>query len=322
MAPKILITGATGFIGKNLAPLIVRSKEARFLVRPTSNIGLLKNLENAEIVLGDLEQNYGLPDALDDIEIVIHCAARTMGKNYFEFYNTNTLGTINITSAMKKKAVKKILFLSSQAACGPAPNKRPLDESTPPRPISFYGRTKYLAEQAVIQSGLQYTILRPVSVYGPYDLDILRYIKLLNLGLGLIPGWGEKYINLIYVADLVRVILKIIESDSFHNRIYFINDGNIYKFSELFDEISKILKKKNIRIYIPKSLSLLAGLFNDIFLPEKRRLISRDKVREISARYWVCNDSRAVTELNFKPEYSLEKGLKKTIKWYQEQGYI
>ncbi len=322
MKTEILITGATGFIGKNLVPEIARRRKVRVFTRPTSNIEYLKDLPQVEIVQGNLVENYSLNDALKDIELVIHCAGETRGKNFAAFYRTNTSATKNLLTVMKQKGVKKILFLSSQSAAGPSPDKNPIDESNIPNPISSYGQSKCLAERMIIQSGFEYIILRPVSTYGPYDTDILKYIKLLNKGLGLIVGREEKYFNLIYVMDLVKIILKVIKLDIFNNKIYFINDGNIYSFSQVFSTIAGILKKKIVKIYVPESLSLCFGLFNDALLPGHKKLITYDKVKELTARYWLCKNSLAVRELKFSPEYGLEQGMRLTVEWYQKHNYI
>jgi len=113
----ILITGATGFVGKNLIPALAKHGRLRILVRRTSNIELFKEKPNIDIVFGDIEKGTGIDAALQNIDMVVHAAARTMGKNYLEYYQTNVLGTLNLIRAMEKRDIKKILLLSSHAAC-------------------------------------------------------------------------------------------------------------------------------------------------------------------------------------------------------------
>jgi len=319
---RILIIGATGFVGKNLVLQITQRQNVSILVRQTSNIELFKNNQNVNILYGDLEKNEGIIEALDNIDVVIHCAAKTMGRSYWEFYSTNTKGTAHLINAMLVKNVRKLLYLSSHAACGPSPSDEPLSSYTHTNPISFYGRTKQLAEDLIMNSGLQFTIIRPVSVYGPYDKEILTYIKLLNHGICPIVGFGAKYLNLIYVKDLVDLVIKVIENNHFMDRVYFANDGQCYSLGLVMDTIAKVLNKKSRKIYIPISLALFIGLLNDVFLPGDKKLVTRDKIRELGCQYWTCSSANANRELGFTPRYTFNQGIAETISWYRNQGYL
>jgi len=317
-----LVTGATGFIGKNLLPTISDIKRIRILVRKTSNIEPFKHLKNIEIVYGNLENSEGLEEAMDNVDIVIHCAARTTGRNFIEYYRTNASGTAHVLKAMKMKAVQKILYLSSHAVCGPSRKDTSFSEMDEPKPISFYGATKKIAEDYIAESGVQYIILRPVAVYGPYDMDILKYIKLINQGFCPIIGYGEKFIKLIYIADLVGLIIRIIETNNFDNQIYFASDGNSYHMQEVLTEIAHILNKKVYKIHVPEKIALLIGLLNDIFIPQPKKLVCRDKIKELAKNAWLCCDDKLKAEYNFTPLYDLKKGMKETINWYYENGLL
>ena len=318
----LLITGATGFIGKNLIPEITKQKAVRILVRRTSNLDFIRGKGALEIAYADLEKGEGIDDALKGVDIVIHCAARTMGRNFLQYYRTNTEGTANLLKALTKRNIKGIMYLSSHAACGPGSEKNACKEMVRPRPISFYGMTKKLAEEIIRKSGVPYTILRPVSVYGPYDMDILKYIRLLNQGICPIVGFREKYLNLIYVRDLVDLIIKIVDAEKFDSQTYFVNDGNCYSFTEILSEIQKNLQKRNIKIYVPETLALFIGLMNDVFLPEQKMIIGRDRMKDLAAAFWLCSNEKFVNEFKFTPQYSLAKGMEETIVWYKKAGFL
>ena len=322
MVGTALITGATGFIGKNLIPVLIRFQKIRILVRRTSNIELFKKNSKIEITYGELEKDEGIEQALNGVDTVVHCAARTIGKNFIEYYRTNTTGTANLIRAMNKKKIKKILYLSSHAVCGPGCEKKSVKESDQPNPVSFYGMTKKLAEDIVMNSGINYTILRPVSVYGPYDMEILKYIKLLNRGICPVIGFGEKYINLIFITDLVELIIILIRANKFNNQIYFINDGNCYSYKELLNELTNILGINNLKVYIPETMALFYGLLNDVFLHRQKRFIWRDKVREMARKYWLCSNEKLRGDFNFTPKYMLKQGMKETVDWYRAHGYL
>jgi dihydroflavonol-4-reductase len=319
---KTLIIGASGFVGKNLVPQMAAENQITVLVRPTSNTALFRDNSNIRILTGDLDTAVGLSEALKDIDVVIHCAARTMARTYWEYYRTNTLGTANLIREMERSGVEKILFLSSHAACGPSTDKGAAIEKGTENPISFYGSTKKLAEELIIRSGLSYTIIRPVSVYGPHDREILTYIRLLDRGICPVVGFGPKYLNLIYVKDLVDMIIGIVSKDHFNDQIYFANDGNCYSFDNVLDNIARALGKKNIKVRVPASIAMLIGLLNDVLVPPRHRLVTRDKVRELACQYWVCSDTRAIQQIGFHPQYTFERGIVETIAWYRKHGLL
>jgi nucleoside-diphosphate-sugar epimerase len=322
MAGTVLITGATGFIGKNLIPALIKFQKIKIFVRETSDIELFKKNTKIEITYGELEKDEGIEQALNGVDIVVHCAVRTIGKNFIEYYRTNTAGTANLIRAMNKKKIKKILYLSSHAVCGSCCEKKPIKEIDQPNPVSFYGMTKKLAEDIIINSGINYIILRPVSVYGPYDMEILKYIELLNRGISPIIGFGKKYINLIFITDLVKLIITLIRANKFSNQIYFVNDGNCYSYKDLLSEIANILGRNSLKIYIPETIALFYGLLNDIFLPRQKRLIWRDKVKEMARKYWLCSNEKLRAEFNFNPRYTFKQGMKETVDWYRAHGFL
>ncbi len=317
-----LITGASGFVGKNLALAMSKTERIRILARKTSNIKLFNGLSNIEISYGDLEKNQGLDFALTGIETVIHSAARTYGRTFHEYYRSNVEATDNLIKAMRRQKVANMLLISTHAGCGPGSNEQPICETVRPRPVSFYGRTKLLSEDIVRKSGLEYIILRPVSVYGPHDTDFLKVIKMIQGGICPAIGHSKMYINLIYIDDFVTVILNVLKRRFFNKGTYFISDGNVYSTDDFVDSIAKILKKKYIKITIPTFIGMCCGLLSDVFLPSRLRLIGRDKVRDICQFYWLCANSAAVSDLDFKPKHDLQEGMAATVKWYVDNGYL
>uniref|UniRef100_A0A7C4TIH7 NAD(P)-dependent oxidoreductase n=1 Tax=candidate division WOR-3 bacterium TaxID=2052148 RepID=A0A7C4TIH7_UNCW3 len=318
----ILLTGATGFVGKNFVLSYKAIGAIKVLVRKTSDTSLLRD-DNINIVEGRLEDKENLKRALKDVDIVLHCAAKTDGRSFYEFHRINTLGTLNLIEAMKEIGVKRILYLSSQSAVGSNPNCTPFNEDISARPVSFYGMTKKMAEDAIKKSGLEYIILRPCSVYGPYDKEILKIIRLLKYGLSPRFGRREKYVNLIYIKDLVDLMIKIVGNRLFINRIYFVCDGECYSYGEIVNEMAKILKRSRIfDIPIPKSLGMFFGTLNDALLPEKRRIVGRDKIKELSCDFWLCQNDRLCEELKFRPQYSLQEGMRETIEWYRRNRWL
>lgn len=319
----LLVTGATGFIGKNLVPVLAAENPVRILVRPTSDITLYKNHPRIEIVLGSLERGQGLDRALEGVKTVVHVAGRLMGRNRSDFYRTNVLGTENLLAAMRRTRTPNIVHISSYAACGSRPDQKELSEEASARPTCLYGWSKQKADSAVIQSGLRFIILRPPAVYGPYDVDILQIIKMINRGFYPATGSGEQYTDFIYVRDLVAVIKKITEESIINGRAYFVNDGRGHAFSEVVRLIADILGKKRVRkVPIPKSIGQLFGVLSDVLMPGEKRVISRDKIRILTQKAWLASGERMIREIGFRPVYDLKKGMTETIDWYRMNGFI
>lgn len=319
----ILVTGATGFIGKNFVLEHVKKTPVKILVRKTSNTSVYRNKPGVLVNYGNLNNGEGLDSALEGVDIVIHCAAKTMGRNYYDFYLSNVIATENLLNAMKRKKVNKILFLSSQSAGGPGSSKDGIDEKTDSVPVSFYGLSKKIAEEIVMNSGLDYIILRICSVYGPYDMEILKIIKLLQRGFCPMIGKSRKYINLLYEKDLVALLQTIIEKNLFNQKLYYVSDGNCYMFNDVIRMILEILeKKKCIMINVPEPIALLFGMFNDLFVPQKLRLVGYDKVKEMAENFWVCISSNIMGDAGWSPKYDLKTGMEETIKWYIENNYL
>ena len=319
----LLVTGATGFVGKNLVPALAADNRIRIFVRPTSDITFYKDYPRIEIVTGSLERGHGLDRALEGVKTVIHVAGRTTGRSRADFYRTNVLGTKNLLAAMRRTRTPDIVHISTYAACGLHPDQKELSEDKPARPICLYGGSKQEAESAVTQSGRRFIILRPSAVYGPYDVDFLQVIKMINRGFYPVPGSGDSCTDLIYVRDLVAVVIKIIKESIINDRVYFLNDGRGHTYSEVVKLIAGILgKKRLVKVPIPKSLGMLFGVLSDAFIPGKATVISRDKIRLLTQKSWIGSSARAMKELGFRPAYDLETGMSETIAWYREKGYI
>lgn len=318
----VLITGASGFVGKNLVLKLSETEAVRILARKTSNIKVFKDRSNIEIVYGELEKNQGLDAALTGIDSVIHSAARTYGRTFNEYYRSNVEATQNLIDAMDRQKVKKIILISTHAGCGPCESNEPICETHQPKPVSFYGRTKILSESVVKRSQLEYIILRPVSVYGPHDTDFLKVIKMIQKGICPAIGHGNMYINLIYVQDFVDLIIRVYKKTILNHNTYFISDGNTYSTDQFTDAVASIFGKKYFKILIPTFIGMVYGVLSDVFLPPHLKLIGRDKVRDMCQTYWLCTNAAAVSDLDFRPQYDLQKGMAATIKWYMDNGYL
>jgi len=325
---KALVTGANGFVGSHLVEgLLVRGYQVRCLVRKTSDLRWLSGLE-VEYVYGDIVEKDSLKNAFEAIDFVFHVAGLTKAKTKEEYFKANARGTENLVEACLEEnpGIRRLIYISSQAAVGPGHDEHPLDETTPCHPITHYGESKLAGERIVLKhaSELPVTIIRPPAVYGPRDSDMLGFFKMANKGIRISFGRGESFLSLVYVKDLVEGIILAVENPRSVSQTYFIADERIYSWSEAFEIIARVMNKKTIPVRIPKTVVFFLAFLSESFakLSGKATTFNLQKAKEITRRYWMLDVSKAKAELGFAPRYDLERGAEETVRWYKENGWL
>jgi nucleoside-diphosphate-sugar epimerase len=325
---KALVTGANGFVGSHLVQgLLERGFQVRCLVRKTSNLRWLSGLK-VEYVYGDIADKKSLSGAVGDVDYVFHCAGLTKARSKEEYFKANADGTKNLLQACSEEdpQLHRFVYVSSQAAVGPGADEKPLDESAPCRPVTYYGKSKLEGERIASEfaSRLAITIIRPPAVYGPRDTDILGFFKVVNKGFRISFGAGQSFLSLVYVKDLVDGIIQAAENPASRGQTYFIAGDKVYSWKEAFGIIAKVLDKRTVPLRIPKSVVLFLASLSESFskLLGKTAVFNTEKAREITQRYWGLDVSKAKTQLGFSPEYDLVKGAEETAAWYREMGWL
>ena len=326
----ILVTGATGFIGSHLVRAFVeRGKEVRCLIRKGSNLERLKGLE-VELYYGDLLDRDSLRNAAKGSEVVYHLAGVVYSLHPGDYYRVNVLGTENLIDASISEGVKRFIYFSSIQAVGP--NKREgvlLDENTPCRPITPYGRSKLEAERIVLrfmkEGSLPSVIVRLPLVYGPGASNCRSAILFRMIYKGIFKFIGKSESRLIstcYIENLLKALSLMEESERASGNIYFIADGEPYPLGYISSIIAKELGVKRPQGRIPLWLAYIFAVF--LFLPNKMLgffpPLSFYTIREL-IHHWACSFTLAEKDLGYKPEISLEEGLKRTAKWYKESVF-
>lgn len=335
---RVLVTGATGFIGLHLVEALVRRGDAvRCLVRPTSRVEPLAQLA-AELVTTELDDVATLETAARDIDVVFHLAGVTRAFTEEDFFRVNADYTRNLAAACAAHASPpRFVLVSSIAAAGPAPRGQIRVEGDPPAPISQYGRSKLAGEEAAIAFAdrMPLTIVRPGIVFGPRDPDflkILRSIRLLRLHLS--PGLHPPALSFIYVIDLVELLLRAAERGS---RVAVGQDGRPrqgYYFAvapehPTYAELGAIVRPMLNRPYAPV-IPVAAPLARCVagaseWLARWRGKpdeLNRDKIREALAESWACSGEAARRELDFAPAAPLAQRLQETIDWYAAHAWL
>ena len=319
---KALVTGATGFIGSHLCEeLVKRGYKVTCLSRNPSNLNWIENLD-IRLIKGDCTIIESLLDAVVDVDYIFHLAGLTKACSGKDFFCINTKGTENLIKAVSERApeLKRFIFLSSLSAAGPSKNGVPLQEDSVPSPVSDYGRSKLEGEKAVLKYHglLPITILRPPAVYGPRDKDLLVFFKMIKKGV--FPDWGKCYYSLLYVDDLVQGIILSAENRKAEGKIYFLSDNKYYTGGEIATEISSALNVKITQIKVPKFIMPFFAFIGEKI--NKRGIINRDKMKELSHSYWTCDAKKATEELGFIPKVGLKEGIKWTADWYRIHRWL
>ena len=240
----------------------------------------------------------------------------------------NHLGTKNLLEACARynPGIEKFILVSSQAAAGPSPDGRPVDDGNTPHPVSDYGRSKLLAEDEVrgYKDRLPVVILRPPSVYGPRDADVYELFRWASRGLTLEMTGGDRYLNLCYVEDLAAALLLSAERRTESGSVYFVAENRSYSWSEFRDLLLSTGGVKARTIKLPYGAAYLIGLVSEIgsLFTKRPALANRQKVREAAQRYWLCDVGKIEHDLCFRAEYPLQKGLELTWQWYRKNKWL
>lgn len=321
---RALVTGGTGFIGSHLVEsLLKRGYDVTCLVRKTSSLRWIEGF-GVKLIYGDCAEKETLRGLIKGFDYIYHLAGVTKAMSGEIYFRENSLSTENIVNiaAEENPGLKKFIYLSSLAAFGPSLDGIPPDENATPKPVSDYGKSKLEGEKAVLRrKGIfKVVIIRPPAVYGPRDRDIYFFFKLIKKGI--IPLWGGgRFVSLLYVDDLIEGIISAGERGE---GIYFLSDGEIYSVETVTERIADALGVRPLKIKIPTSLLYTMALISEGFyrLAGKPPLINRDKIKEAIQRYWICDNSRAIKELDFRPKVLLDDGIRRTAAWYRKHGWL
>ncbi len=325
---KSLVTGGTGFIGSHLVQAILdKGDEVRCLVRKESSHEWIRGLD-IETVQGDCTDFPSLKSVVEGVDRVYHVAGVSRATDHAAFYQTNTLGTENLIRACVEITpnLERFVYLSSQVATGPCKGNGLSVETDPCLPVSHYGQSKRLAEEAVLKfrDRIKVVILRPCAVYGPRDRDFLPFFRTIGMGIQ-IGLWGlDQRLSLCYVDDLISSIMAAGRKEIPSGEIFFVCDGNAYTWQDLGRTIAEVMDVRTIHLRLPVSFfRWLAGLSDFISRTSGRpRIFGKERYQELIQPNWCCDFSKAMSELDVSPSYDLKGGIAATVRWYRAQGWL
>ncbi len=328
---RVLVTGATGFIGGALASaLAARGDRVRALVRPTSRTAALA-AQGAELASGDVADPASLRSAVEGCDAVVHLAGAVKALRDRDLFLANAEGTRNVVAAcVAATARPRLVYVSSLAAAGPAPSGRSRTEEDPPAPVSRYGESKLAGERAVRAAAgtLAASIVRPPIVYGPGDKELMpQLLRMARLGVVLRAGFREKRFSLVHVADLCQGLLDVLDRGrrvgvTGGEGTYFFEDGADRSWDEIALAACDALGRRARVLPLPEAASLAVAAASSALAAVTQRpsILSFDKVREIRETAWTCTAARARVELGWAPRFGLREGMADAVAWFRARG--
>jgi len=320
---KVLVTGATGFLGGHLAErLAVMGKDVRALVRNPTRAKRLKE-SGIEVAVGDLLDHATLVSASRGVEVIYHCAGmvKDWGKKDL-FYQANVQGTKNLLEAALRNGCK-IVHTSSLTVLGIHRSAKPVDETFPyaQRPVDPYTETKIQAEKLALEyvgKGIPIVVVRPGFIWGPGDTTILPRVltHLKKRRLFLISG-GKNLLSLSYCSNVVDGLIAAAKSGT-SGRVYHITDGEKVTGKEYFCALSKLFQLPPPSITVPFPLALAF-----VFLTEMQARLRRcDEPPPFTlyglyllSHHLETDLSRAKSELGYYPRVGFTEGMKRMEAW-------
>jgi nucleoside-diphosphate-sugar epimerase len=323
-APLAVVTGASGFVGSHIVDdLLLRGVRVRAVVRGSSSRKWLEG-KKVELAGAALDDEPALRRAVAGADWVVHAAGLIRARGAAEFHECNVAGTERLLRASREASVRRFVFVSSQAAAGPSPDGRPVTEDHPPRPVSAYGESKLRAEELALREGAAtVTVIRPPAVYGPRDTAILKVFSLAKRHVEPVLRRRGRF-SMIHVSDLASAVHAALVHEKAVGEIFFASEPDETDYAELGELVREAIGTWTVRVAIPRWALMGIALGAEAFaaVAGKAPLLSREKLREISAGDWVCSSMKIRERLGWAPRIPLREGIVATADWYREARWL
>ena len=318
---RILVTGATGYIGGQMARrLNARGFDVVCMTRGSKAVGLVPIIE------GDLLKPETLSTACKDIDIVCHFAG-TFGRGLTDemIYDVNVRGTQNLIEAAKINGAQYFLHISSGAVTGPL-GPTPANENSKCKPYTIYEKTKYEGEVSALalaeKIDLPLGVARPTFTYGPGDPHKLLMFRLIKKRLFFYIGDGSSTNHPVFIEDLLDGIMLMLEKRPAQS-VYLLGGPRPVSKREWATTIAKECNVSPPFLKVPFKMAW----FGAVVMESLGRILgigvplTRSRVLAMS-KYWGMDIGRARNTLGYSPRVELEEGVTRTVLWYKEQGLL
>ena len=283
-----------------------------------------------------LELDFGKPDVLrrqlaghGRFDYIVHCAGVTKCIDPADFERMNHRQTCDFIDALRELDLvpRQFIFISTLSVFGPVHERtyEPICDSDTPCPDTAYGRSKLKTEQYLQRlEGFPYVIFRPTGVYGPRERDYYLMAQSIRRHVDVAAGFRRQDLTFVYVADVVQAVFLAI-GKGVARRAYFLSDGQVYSsrtFSDLL--IREMGNPWVIRLKLPLFALKIVSLCAEWWAKRRKKAstLNRDKYHIMKQRNWRCDTGPAVRELGYAPAYDLDRGVRLTVAWYKENGWL
>lgn len=332
---RILVVGAGGFAGGFMVSEgLRRGYEVWAGVRATTSRKWLTD-ERIHFIEFDFDKSYTIADRLktalpagEKWDYIVYNLGATKVVRYLDFNRINYEYLRDFLNALKiaEMVPEKFLYMSSLSAMGPKDEKgySPITEDMIPTPNTRYGSSKLKAEVCLLSSGVPYIIFRATGIYGPRDHDYFLMFESIKKGVDFSVGFRKQMLTFIYVEDLARAVYDALEKSP-TGEIYHISEPRAYTQKE-FRKISasEIGKRVVLPVRVPVwGLKMVSWVAEKIgMLRRQPSTLNSDKYHIMKQRNWNVDITKAVEGFGFSPEVPLSEGVKKSVSWYKEEGWL
>ncbi len=323
---KVLVTGATGFVGGHVVDrLLARGDAVTALVRSPARATAMAE-RGVRLVAGDLGNHDALAEATEGQDVIYHSAALTGAVDEAEFLAANRDGTANLARAAGRSGSSpRFVLVSSMAAGGPAERGAPRQADGRDAPVTMYGRSKLASEQVLRNEPLPWVILRPPTVYGPRDTEnLLTVFKAARLGVAPVFGDGSMEISVVHVEDLADAIVLAGSAEAVIGRTYYVNHPEVLTSRDFVRGIGTALGRNLTLLPIPEWLARTALTTTGAWAAALRRktILRADKANEFFQSAWTGDPSLFITDTGWTPRFNAAAGLAHTHDWYRDAGWL
>jgi len=325
---KIAVTGVAGFLGSHLCERLIREGYSLSILARDPNKAKIFEGRVANTVIGDITDRDAIAELVDGADTVVHLVSnfRTASGPPESYIKTNLKGTEVVLDACRKADVRRLVHCSTIGVHGHV-KSTPANEESPYNPGDLYQQTKMEAELAchreMEKGGMDIVIVRPCSMYGPGDMRMLKMFKMLSKRRFFLIGSCTENFHAVYIDDIVEGFMRTITMPGIGGETFIIGGSGYLPLGDYIDTAARAVDAPPPRLRFPYSLFISAAWLCEMICVPLRiePPLHRRRVRFFrNNRAYSIDKSRKV--LGFQPVVDLEDGMRKTVAWYRENGYL